>query len=173
MSFTLVDIILIIIFFGFVFSGFAMGMIRSIGAIAGLAAGTWVAGHYFVAPADWLTPIIGGNGSLAKIISFFVIFLLVDRLTVFIFKIINRGFRLLSILPFLKTLNRLGGVILGAVEGILALGLVIYIIAKFFPAAGLVTDHFDNSQAAHFFVSMAQWLIALLPGAFGNIKSIF
>ncbi len=172
-TFTLIDVVLIIIFFGFVFAGFALGLIRSIGAIVGLIAGTWVAGHYFMAFADWLTPILGGNGSIAKIISFLVIFSIVNRLIVLVFHLINKFFHLLSIIPFLSSMNRIGGVILGALEGLLTLGVIIYIVAKFAPDSAFVTNTLNNSQIAHFLVYAATWLIKLLPTAFNNIVSVF
>lgn len=173
MSFTLVDVILIIIFFGFAFAGFAMGLIRSIGAIVGLILGTWTAGRYFMPLADWLTPLVGGSGPLAKIIGFLLIFILVNRLVVLFFYFINKIFDLISIIPFLKSLNRIGGLVLGAVEGLLTLGLLIYVIAKFAPDSGFVTGSLDSSRVAHLLVAWAQRLIDVLPEAFGNIVSIF
>lgn len=173
MSFTLIDIVLIIIFFGFVFGGFALGLIRAVGAIVGLGLGTWAAGHYFMPLAERLTPIFGGNGSLANIIAFLIIFIIVNRLTVLAFHLLNKVFNLIAIIPFLKSLNRLGGMILGAAEGILTSGLILYVIAKFAPNSGFVTNNLDQSQVAHWLVSATQFLLKLLPAAFDNIKSIF
>lgn len=173
MTFTFIDVILIVILFGFIFGGFVLGLIRSIGALVGLALGTWTAGHYFMFLAGWLTPLLWGNSSLAKIIGFIVIFIIVNRLVVLIFHLINKAFDLLSIIPFLKSLNRLGGVILGAVEGLLTLGVIIYIIAKFAPDSGFVTGSLNNSQIAHYLVFGAKWIIGLLPSAFDKISSVF
>lgn len=173
MIFTLADVILVVIFFAFVFGGFALGLIRSVGALVGLALGVWVAGHYFMGPADWLAPIIGGNGSLAKIISFVVIFLIINQCVTLIFHLLDKAFNLLYIIPFVSSLNRLGGVILGAIEGVLTLGVIIYIIAKFAPESGFVTGTLDKSQIAHYLVFGSQWLINILPEAFAKIKSVF
>jgi len=173
MAFSLVDVILIVIFFGFVFAGYAMGLIRSIGAIVGISLGTWVAGHYFMPVADFLAPLIGGREALAKIIGFLLIFAIVNQLVVLVFHLLDHAYHLISIIPFLKSLNRLGGVILGAIGGLLTLGVAIYIIAKFMPDASFVTDSLDSSKVAHTLVFSAQWLIKLLPSAFSNIVSIF
>lgn len=172
MTFTFVDVILIIIFFGFVFGGFALGLIRAVGAIVGLGLGTWAAGHYFMPFAERLTPFLGGNTSIANIIAFLIIFTIVNRLVVLIFHLIDKAFHIIAIIPFLKSLNRIGGVILGAAEGILTIGILIYVIAKFAPGSGFVAS-LDNSQIAHYLVFAAQWLIKLLPSAFSNIVSVF
>ncbi len=173
MTFTLIDVILLLIFFGFICGGFAMGLIRSIGALVGLGLGAWLAGHYFMPVADRLAPFIGGNDSIARIISFLLIFIIINRLAVLVFHLIDKAFNILSVIPFLKSLNRIGGVILGAIEGFLTLGLIIYVIAKFAPDWSFVRNDLNNSQVAHYLVALAKWLIALLPQAFGNIKSVF
>jgi uncharacterized membrane protein required for colicin V production len=102
-----------------------------------------------------------------------LLFIIVNRLVVLIFHFIDKGFHLLSIIPFLSSLNRIGGVILGAVEGVLTIGIIIYVIAKFAPDSGFVTNSLNNSQIAHYLVFAATWLIKLLPAAFGNIVSVF
>lgn len=173
MAFTLVDVILIIVLFGFIAGGFALGLIRAVGAIVGLVLGTWVAGHYFQPVAAWLTPILMGHDIAASIIAFLLIFIVVNRLVVLVFHLLDRVFHLIAIIPFLKSLNRLGGMILGAAEGLLTIGIVLYIIAKFAPDSGFVLNDLNNSQVAHWLVASAQWLTTLLPTAFNQIKTIF
>jgi uncharacterized membrane protein required for colicin V production len=92
---------------------------------------------------------------------------------VFAFHLLDRAFRLISIIPFLKSINRLGGVILGAIEGLLTIGIIIYVIAKFAPDSGFVTNTLNGSQVAHWLVASAVWLTNLLPEAFDKIKSVF
>jgi len=173
MTFTFVDVILILIFFCFMVWGFVMGLIRSIGSLVGLAAGTWLAGRFFMPVADWLTPILMGHDVAAKITAFLLIFFIVNRLVVFLFHLLDKAFRLISIIPFLKSINRLGGVILGAAEGLLTIGIVIYVIAKFAPDSSFVTNTLNGSQVAHWLVASAVWLTNLLPEAFNRIKSVF
>ena len=170
MTFTLVDVILLLIFFCFVIGGFIMGLIRSIGSLVGLVLGTWLAGRFFQPVADWLTPILMGHDIAAKIIAFLLIFFIINRLVVFAFHLLDRAFRLISIIPFLKSINRLGGVILGAIEGLLTIGIIIYVIAKFAPDSGFVTNTLNGSQVAHWLVASAVWLTNLLPEAFDKIK---
>jgi uncharacterized membrane protein required for colicin V production len=173
MVFTLVDVVLILILFSFIATGFFLGLIRSIGALVGLVAGTWVAGHYFYLFSEWLNPIFWGRETTARIVSFFIIFIIVNRLTVILFHFIDKAFSLLAFIPFMKTINRFGGVILGTAEGILTVGIAIYVIAKLMPESVLVTQSLDNSQIAHYLVAISEFLTALLPGAFAKIKSVF
>ncbi|OQA36936.1 MAG: Colicin V production protein [Parcubacteria group bacterium ADurb.Bin326] len=173
MTFTLVDVILILIVFSFVAIGFGLGLIRSIGALIGLVIGTWVAGRYFMPVADWLTPILMGRESLAKILAFILVFFIINRLVVLIFHFLSKGFDVLSFLPFAKTFNRLGGLILGLIEGVLTAGLLVYAISKLAPDISFVQNNIASSSVAHFLVSWSWRLIALLPEALRKIISIF
>lgn len=173
MIFTLVDVILILILFSFMTAGFVFGLIRSIGSLVGLTIGIWAAGHYFMPLAEWLTPILRGNSSLANIAAFFIVFFIINRLTVLIFNLLDKGFSLLTIIPFLKTINRFGGLCLGTIEGILITGVAIYVIAKFAPDSGFVANTLNESQFAHWLVAITQFLTVLLPEAFDKIKSVF
>ena len=171
--FTLVDVILIVAIAGFVMSGFVMGLIRSIGALVGLALGTWAAGRLFMPFADWLTPVLMGHDTAAKITAFLLIFIVVNRLMVLVFYLLDRAFQLFTIIPFLGSLNRLGGVILGVIEGVLTCGIIIFVVSKIAPDSTVVTNQLANSQVAHWLAYAATWLTKLLPEAFDKIQSIF
>lgn len=173
MTFTLVDVILILIVFAFVAAGFGLGLVRSIGALIGLAVGAWVAGRYFMSVAEWLTPILMGRESIAKVLAFILVFFIINRLVVLIFHFLSKGFDVLSFLPFAKTINRIGGVLLGLIEGVLTVGLLSYAISKIVPDASFVTNNLDSSQTAHFLVSWSDKIILLLPEALRKIISIF
>lgn len=173
MTFTLVDVVLIAIIVVFAVVGFMLGLIQGIGALIGLAAGTWVAGQYFLPVGNYLTPLFLGHAVLAKIISFLLIFILINRLVGFVFWLIEKAFHIISIIPFLKSINKLGGVILGLIEGILFLGIIIFVIAKIAPDLALVKDHLNTSQVAHWVVLAATYINNLLPETVKQIKSIF
>lgn len=173
MTFTLIDIILIAAVLAFAMGGFAFGLIRSFGAIIGLALGSYVASHYFSPLAGWLSPMIGGNAGIANVIAFIFIFTIVNRLTALVFHLINSAYNLAAIIPGMKILNRFGGLALGAIEGVLTAGLLIYVIAKFLPDWDFVTVTLNDSQAAHYLVLWSKYLIILLPDAFSKIQSVF
>lgn len=173
MTFTLVDVILILMVFAFIAGGFALGLIRSIGALIGLAAGTWVAGRYFMSIADWITPLAMGHEVAGQIVAFLAIFAIVNRLVVLIFHLFSKGFDFLSFVPFAKTINRVGGIALGLAEGVLTAGLLIYVLSKIAPDAPIVRENIDGSQVAHYLVYLSSQIISLLPDAFRKIISIF
>lgn len=173
MIFTLVDVILILILFVFIAFGTVLGLIGTIGSLVGLVLGIWVAGHYFLPLAGWLAPVLGGNVIGGKIVAFLIIFVIVNRSVSFLFYFLNKAFSLLSFIPFAKSLNRLGGFLLGAIEGILTLGILIYVVAKFASDSDFVKVSLDNSQVAHFLVLVSKWLTMFLPEVFDKIKSVF
>ncbi len=173
MTFTLVDVILLLIVFSFVLLGFVFGLIKTVGSLVGLVAGTWLAGHYFQPVAEWLTPIIGGNEPMARVVAFLIIFTIINRLVVFIFHLLDRAFGLLSFIPFAKSINRFSGLLLGLVEGVLTLGVMLYVVSKFLPESSFIQNAINDSQIAHYLVFIAKWLIWLLPEALSKVDSIF
>ena len=173
MSFTLIDVILILLVFSFVAIGFGLGLVRSIGALIGLIIGTYIAGRYFMSAADWLTPIFLGRELLSRVVAFILVFFIVNRLVVLIFYFFTKGLNVLSFIPFAKIINRLGGLILGLIEGVLTVGMMIYVIAKLMPNVDLIQNNFSNSRVAYFLVIVSGRLIILLPEALRKIISIF
>ena len=173
MTFTLVDVILIAAVLIFAVVGFVLGLIHAVGSLAGLVLGVWLAGRYFMPLADWLTPIILGHSGVAKVIAFVLLFIIVNRLVGLLFYLLEKAFHLLAIIPFLGSINKIAGLLLGLVEGILITGLVIYIIAKFIPDIPWLIDNLNNSQVAHWLVWSVQLFSFLLPQALEKIQSVF
>ncbi|MFA5029233.1 MAG: CvpA family protein [Patescibacteria group bacterium] len=163
MIFTLIDVILVVVVVVFAVIGLMMGLIEAIGALIGVIAGAWLASNYFLNVADWLTPILLGHSGAAKIIAFLVIFIIVNRLVGLIFWLLSRFLKLLSIIPFLKSINKIGGFILGLGEGVLATGLMVYVIVKFLPDQSALLAGFNGSRVAHLLVWATQFLTNLMP----------
>lgn len=174
MTFTLIDVLLIAIILFFGAAGFFFGFIGSIGSLIGLFVGAWTAGKYFSPVADWLTPILLGHSDIAKVVAFILIFILINRIIGLVFYLIEKMFNIISLIPFLKSINRLAGLILGLVEGCLVMGLVIYALAKFTPVIPWLSDGLNKSIIAHYLVAGIAFLsVWLLPEALVKIKSIF
>ena len=163
MLFTLVDLILIVAVLFFVIIGFLMGFISAIGALVGVVAGAWLAGMYFIPFAIWLNPYLLGNEGAAKIIAFVIIFGLVNRIVSLLFWLINKMFNLISIIPFLKSINRIGGATLGLIEGALITGLVVFVAIKFGEDIAWLYDNLNSSQVAHWLVWLTQALSNFIP----------
>ena len=162
MFLTILDLILILIIFTFIAFGFALGFIQTIGSLIGLVLGAWLAGQYYQIPGEWLSPIFLGNQTTANIIGFILLFTITNRAIGLLFWLINKIFNLLSLIPFVKSFNRLLGACLGLIEGTLALGIVLTFILGMTNSEwliGIITD----SRIANWLANIIQFFLPLLP----------
>ena len=166
------DIILLILLSWFVFYGLFMGFIRVIGSIAGIIVGTLLATRLYLPVAEWAKDYFFGLDNLGKIVTFILLFTLINRLTSFLFSIINKTFNIIAIIPFLKTFNRLGGGILGLLQGCLVLGLMLYIISRYALISSFFGKWLIDSQIAPLLLKFVKLLSPLLPHALTMIKSL-
>lgn len=171
MYLSILDLILLLILFLFIAFGFAMGLVQTIGAILGVIVGAWAAGLFYEPFGVWLEPILLGNTALARIVAFIIIFVLINRLVGLLFWIINKIFKLFTIIPFTKSLNRLLGALLGFVEGTLVLGLILYFVSRF-AFTDWIIDVLVASKVAMWLVWVASILAPLLPELLRQIKSV-
>ncbi|OGY47143.1 MAG: hypothetical protein A3J62_01825 [Candidatus Buchananbacteria bacterium RIFCSPHIGHO2_02_FULL_38_8] len=171
MYLTIFDLILLLILFLFIAFGFALGLIQTFGALVGLVLGAWVAGMYYEQLASFLAPFLLNNFVLADIVSFIIIFTLISRLTGLVFHIINKIFNIISFIPFTKSLNRLLGALFGFIEGVLALGLILYFISKF-DISEWFTGVLAGSKIALWLIKMAGILTPLLPELIRSVQSV-
>lgn len=162
MLFTLADVILIVLVAGFAILGFFMGLISTIGALVGLILGAWSASTYFLPLSDFLSPYLLGYDGVAKTIAFMAIFFIANRLIALIFWLINKAFNLIAIIPFLKSINRLGGAVLGLLEGVIVIGTTVFITAKFITNVSWLTESLNGSKVAHLLVLITQFLSNLI-----------
>ncbi|MDD4901083.1 MAG: CvpA family protein [Patescibacteria group bacterium] len=159
------DIILIIIIAGFVFYGLFFGLIRTFGSLVGVVLGLWLTFVFYLTVFDWVKNLFFGHEAAGKIVTFIILFTLINRLIGFIFAVLDRTFDLLSVIPFLKTINRLAGAILGFLEGGLILGLIFAYLANTSYAAW-----FDNSQVVPFLIKFTKTVLPLIPPLMEKIK---
>ncbi|OGY48834.1 MAG: hypothetical protein A2663_00005 [Candidatus Buchananbacteria bacterium RIFCSPHIGHO2_01_FULL_46_12] len=162
MFLTIFDLILILVLFLFIAIGFVSGLIQGIGAIVGVFLGAWAAVWFYEPLGVWLTPILLGHGTIAKIVAFLLIFGVVNRLVGLLFYIVDKFFGLISIIPFLKTINRILGAILGFIEGILAISFVLFFITKLGISVWL-NGIIAASKVASWLIGLAAILTPLLP----------
>jgi membrane protein required for colicin V production len=161
------DLVLIIILAGFVFYGLFFGLIRALGSLLGVVVGLWLTFIFYITVYGWVRNLFFGHELIGKIITFIVLFTLINRLIGFIFALLDRTFDLLSVIPFLKTINRLAGACLGLLEGGLVIGLILLYVSQ--TAFG---SWLDNSQVAPFFIKFSQAILPLLPGLLNKIKEL-
>ncbi|MFH0951543.1 MAG: CvpA family protein [bacterium] len=166
------DAVLLLALAGFVFYGLFFGLIRTLGSLVGVVVGAWAAGQWYLDFYGWTTNLFFGHENLGKIISFIIVFVLVNRLVGFLFVLLDKFFHLLTIIPFLKTINRLAGAIFGFIEGSLILGLLLYVASRY-----TLVDHWTakllaGSKMAPWLLKFTDILTPLLPELLKQLKSI-
>jgi len=167
---TIFDCILLIILGGFVMFGLWFGLIHTLGAIVGTFAGAFFAGLWYDILGTWLEKIFGFP-NLMKIFAFIFIFIIINRLLGFAFYVLDKIFNFLIIVPFLKTINRMLGGILGFFEGVLVIGLSLFIIARF-PLSGWFTIVLQASTLSPWFIKVSGILQLMLPELLKQIQAV-
>ncbi|PLX27806.1 hypothetical protein C0583_01035 [Candidatus Parcubacteria bacterium] len=169
---SIIDSILLLILAGFVFYGVFHGLIRTIGAFFGVLIGAILASRFYLPVSDYIDVMFFGYNNIGRVGVFFLLFSVIDRLVGFAFYLLEKSFNIISIIPFLKTINRLGGLILGFITGSFAIGLVIYVINKYAILDSMVGRWLTNSELAPFFLKFADYLLPVLPEFLKKLQSL-
>ncbi len=168
---TIIDVTLLVVLGGFVLAGFWFGLIHMLGALLGLFLGTFLASRYYEPLAQWFFSINDVNINLLRIISFLLISFIVTRIVGFAVHIADRIFRVVAVIPFMKTFNRLLGAGLGFIEGALLLGLFVYFTSRF-----PITPGFElmlrASEVARVFNIAGKLMSPFLPHALRIVQSV-
>lgn len=165
----LVDGAILILLGGFVLFGLWFGFIHALGALVGTVGGAFMAARLFEPIAQWFHGLAGGSLNLERVMAFLLVFIIVDRLIGLAFWFIEKVFKFLTIIPFLKTIDRLLGGLLGFVEGVLVIGLTLYFASRFpFPPVG---EYVAGSGIAHWLINAASVLVPLIPEAIRVLRT--
>ena len=159
-----IDIILLIIFFGFVSAGFYFGVIHTLGAIIGVVVGIVVASNLYVAFAQFFKFFMLKD-NVAEIIAFIFLFVGVSRLIGYMVHMFDKGFKLAKLIPFATMVNRLAGGLLGFFEAALVLGTILFVMSNFNFSPEL-NAAIDNSAFAGLLVTIAKVVTPLVPESF-------
>jgi uncharacterized membrane protein required for colicin V production len=100
------------------------------------------------------------------------LFSLANRLVGLGFYFFDKMFHIFSIIPFLKTINRLGGAILGFFAGTLFLGLILYVISRYTFINHWFGQWLIDSRLAPFFLKTSSLLLPLLPVTLKKLRSL-
>jgi len=168
---TFVDVLILVILAGFILAGFWFGLIHMVGAIIGLFLGVFLAGRYYAALAALIAPFFGGNGNLASTLAFIFLFLLITKVCGLLLHLVDKIFKIVAIIPFTKTINRLLGAAFGLVEGTLALGIAVYFVSRF-PWSAAAGFALRDSQLAGPLHVIGRLLSPLLPEAVRLLQSV-
>jgi len=167
---SLFDVILLIIIGGFTMFGFWFGLVHTFGSLAGTVLGAYVASRYYEPMAGWLVNITGWESNYSKVLMFIICFVVINRLVGFGFWILDKTTSFITSMPFLNSLNRFLGLLLGLFEGVITLGLIFYFIERV-PLSDRFMDWMAVSSIVPFLVGSAAVLIPLLPEALKMLRS--
>ena len=171
MDLTLFDVILLVGLGGFVMFGVWFGMMHTLGSLFGTLAGTLISSHILV----WFGPFLRGVFGESQWVDlglFFLVFMIVSKLIGFGFYLLDSTFSILTHLPFLKSIDRLVGAAIGFVEGVITIGILLYIGSRYNLGEN-ITEAMNTSTIAPWFVNVSSILQPLVPAALREIRSIF
>ena len=124
----LIDVIILVVLCLFALKGLFRGLVNEAASLTGLLVGGWLAFRYYPSLAVPIKSLLHLPAHLSSFLAFIFILLLVGIFVHIIGNIITAALRLVM----LGSLNRLGGLLIGAAEGALLLCLVFSIAASGF-----------------------------------------
>lgn len=159
----MIEIVLIIALGLATLSGFHKGMIYTIGSFVGFIVAALLASRWYGPLGNTL-----GDGAVADVIAFILLYFLISWLVAWGFGLLSATFNVVAIIPGMKLLNRLGGGILGLVEGAFFIGIGIIVVRHI---TGDV-DFLATSEVARLCIKMANVFVPLLPDAVKNVNPV-
>jgi len=164
----LVDVLLVVLVGLFVLFGLFFGLVHTFGSLVGTILGI-VLSTRLIDPAFERFGFLFGGGGVAKVILFIIIFLLISRLIGFLFWIAEKVLGILSMVPFMKSIDRLLGAAFGFIEGIVVVGVVTFFALQYLPD-GAAKAALEQSTVADFLVLTAGTLQMLFPESVRVLK---
>ncbi len=155
----------------FVLYGWRAGLIQMVGSFVGTILGVALAGRWYDGFSTWFAGTFQLDPLVAKVVSFAILLGLINRAIGLGFALAARALRIVNWIPGIAGMNRLGGVVLGFLEGVLSIGVTLYVATKFD-----VGTHWratlDGSVLVPILTGISQVIVPLLPGALKSIQSI-
>ncbi len=169
----IIDIILLILLLGFFIRGWQAGLIRMLAGLIGIVAGIVIAGHFYHLVADWFIamPFLADKQNLTNILSMIVIFLAVNGVIGIGAYLVDRTFHIFSFIPFLKTINKITGALLGLLGGAFVFGWLITMLNKF-PFAEFITNYLSNSVVVPYLLIVSDFIMPWWPMALEQVKGV-
>jgi membrane protein required for colicin V production len=168
----ILDVVLLLTVAGFVFYGIFFGFIRTVGSLLGLVIGLWLAALFYNQAYAIIRSMAFGYDTLGKSLTFFILFTLINRVVVLIFALLDRTFDFFSIIPFLKTINRLAGAVFGLIEGGLLLGFLLYIVQSFAFLAMWIEKIGHGSKIIPYLMKFVEILRPIFPTLLDQLKQL-
>lgn len=172
MNMPIIDVFLLLALFGFIFYGLFAGFIRSLGVLAGVLVGAILASRLYLWVFDIIQPVFFGHENVGKVMTFLILFSILNKLTALAFFFVEKIFNIIAIIPFLKSINRLLGAIFGFMAGSLTIGLILYVVSRYAVLDAFLGQWLVASRLAPFFLRVAKLLLPLLPEILKQLKAV-
>lgn len=167
------DIILIVLLIISTWQGLSKGIIRLLGSLVALIAGSFLASRYYLIFFEWSKDFWHSQESLGKTLSFIILFIAITWVINAAFNLIGKLWGSLSIIPFTKIIDHGLGAALGFVQGAFFTGLIIYVSSKYAIIGSLWGDALVNSRIAPFLLKITEMILPVLPDALKALQSVF
>ena len=145
--------------------GLKKGFLESLGSIVGIIVAAIIASRFFPIVASWF-----GGSNFSNIIAFVIIFGLAIKIVSLLFWVFGKIFRIITILPFISTFDRLLGFILGFVEGIFILAIILNFILEY-PLNDWLMWQMSVSVVGKTLLTIGSVFVPLFPEALKAVKS--
>jgi len=171
-----IDLVIVVSLAIFGLIGFARGFIKEVGSLVGYFVSVWVAAHFYISVAGILRPFfvtwpIGGD--LASYVAAFIGLFFITQLSVgIIVGLLDFAFKIISIVPFLKTINRSGGAVVGLIEGVLIVSVVVFMMGKY-PFSPDLSQKMKTSALAPTVENIGAVMAPFFPDTTKLMPSIF
>lgn len=163
------DIILLSIAGGFALIGFWLGFVHALGSLLGTVFGLYIAFRYSSVFADWIIGWTNWEGNMVRVVIFVISFLLIARLVGLLFWLARKFLSVITSLPIIHMFDRLLGGLFGFFEGLIAVGVFVF-VAKQFPLSARLSEQIASSVVAPYALGLVLFLLPMLPGVLELIK---
>jgi len=124
----LLDVFLGLFLIYFTVLGYRRGLVQTVGQLLGAVAGFWIAKRWALPLSHTVQLFVPLSAELVQVVVFILIFFVADRVVSFLFWIVDKFFKIVTLLPFLSTVYAILGAVVGFFDGIFLIGSLSYVI---------------------------------------------
>lgn len=153
------DIIILVTLFFFALKGLVRGLVNEASSLAGLILGGWLAYRYYPALSIPIKSILHIPLHLSSFLAFMLVLMLTGLLAHILGNVVTAAVRVVM----LGSINRLGGVLIGAAEGVLLLSMLFCIgSADYMPAT--LKQKIRSNESANMFAMFGDRMLGAWRG---------
>lgn len=139
----LFDIIILAVLFFFALKGALRGLVNEVSSLAGLVLGGWLAYRYYPSLAAPISATLHIPAYLSAFLAFILLLFTIGFIAHILGNIVTSALRLVMLGGF----NRLGGLVIGAIEGALLLSMLFSVGTASYMPEGLKTKIYASNSA--------------------------